>query len=383
MFIDEQVLFGCDIIIVIIYVESMNSDDRKRIKVNWDKLVENLMVAAVCDKLMAAEVIDDEEYEVIVVLEKTRKERVRSLLRTLMQKSGPSVLQIFCVALVEADPIYVYLADAIRDTDVSSVEDYDVVDSRNKQDALVETVLRQSDELMKLNEEYRRQIAELTERNKILEQQQLCVKALEGRGFTEKSLLQFVDVFILAKNIRGNTAIARGASQNFPYPDILQKMSSETLSQDQLKVCLLSIYVVQHVVTSKCRYTLPDSFQCYSTKISDIINDEMRAHPDLFDNAIQKLHIVEINGLNTFDAVADAMFLDGACNWGRVVAWFAFCASLAKNFPDTTSPDTLDFYAIFSWFYINNRMYDWIVKAGGWVWMINFCFIFNYYIYFY
>jgi len=351
----------------------MNSDDKKRIRVNWDKLVENLMVAAVCDQLIAADVIDDEEYEEIAVLQKTRKERVRTLLRILMRKSGPNVLEVFCVSLVEADPVYVYLAESIRDTDVSSVEDQDVVDSRNnasdKQDTLVKTVLRQSDELMKLNEEYRQQIAQLTERNEILEKRQLCVVALEGRGFTEKSLLQFVDVFILAKNIRGNRppALARSASQNFPYPDILQKMSSDTLSQDQLKVCLLSIYIVQHVVTSECRYTLPASFQCYSTKINDIIDDQMKAHPDLFDNAIQKLHIAEINGLNTFDAVADALFLDGACNWGRVVAWFAFCASLAKNFPDTTSPDTLDFYAVFSWFYINNRMCDWIAKAGGWV----------------
>jgi len=354
----------------------MNSNDKKRIRVNWDKLVENLIVAAVCDHLIAAEVIDDEEYEEIAILPKTRKERVRTLLRILMRKSSPNVLQVFSIALIEADPVYEYLAVSIRDTDVSSVEDDDVVDSRNnasdKQDALVKTVLKQSDELMKLNEEYRRQIAELTERNEILERRQLCVTALEGRGFTEKSLLQFVDVFILAKNIKANTAVVNDASRNFPYPDILQKMSSETLSHDQLKVCLLSIYVVQHVVTSKCRYTLPDSFQCYSTRISSIIDSEMKAHPDLFDNAIQTLHIVEINGLNTFDGVADALFLDGACNWGRVVAWFAFCASLAKNFPDTTSPDTLDFYAVFSWFYINNRMCSWIEKAGGWVWMLNF-----------
>lgn len=361
----------------------MNSYDKKRIKVNWDKLVENLTfaIADVCDKLMAEEVISDEEYEEVTEKQKSRKESVRTLLRKLMRKSGPDVLEVFCLA-VEADPVHRYLADAVRNTDVSSVEDDDVVDSRNnasdKQDALVKTVLRQSDELMKLNEDYRRQIAELTERNEILERRQSCMTTLEGKGFTEKSLLQFVDVFILAKNVRENSAYAHRSSQNFPYPDILKKMSPETLSQDHLKVCLLSIYVVQYVVTTKCTYTLPDSFQCYLTKISNIIDNEIRAHPDLFDSAIHKLHIVEINGLNTFDAVADALFHDGAFNWGRVVAWFAFCASLAKNFPHTTSPDTLDLYAIFSWFYINNRMCDWIEKAGGWVCMPNYCFVFNY-----
>jgi len=349
----------------------MNSDDRKRIQVNWDKLVENVAVASVCDQLVTAFVINDEEYEEIVLLQKTRKERVRTLLRTLMTKSGSSVLEVFCSALVEADPIYQYLAESIRETDISLVDDADVVDARNdashKQDALVKTVLRQSDELMKLNERYRQQIAELTERNQILKRRQSCLNALEDGGFTEKSLLQFVDVFVLAKNIKKNSAVTSNDAKNFPYPDILQKMSSDTLSQDQLKACLLSIYIVQHVVTARCRYELPGAFQCYSTKLSTIVDAQMSAHPDLFNDAVQNVHIAEINGLNTFDAVADELFLDGVCNWGRVIAWFAFCASLAKKFPDTTSPDTLDFYAVFCWYYINNRMCDWIAKAGGWV----------------
>jgi len=354
------------------YIVDMNCDDRKRIHVNWNKLVDNITVANVCDHLMALEVIDDEEYEVIVEFEqKTRKERVRTLLRTLVTKSDPNVLTVFCNALVKADPIYHYLSESILNTDISSVEDADVVDARNnasyKQDAMVSSVLRQSDELMKLNEEYRRQIAELKEKNEILERRQSCMTALEGSGFTEKCLVQFVDVFILAKNVQKNTALTCGADGSFPYPDILQKMSSETLSQDQLKACLLSICIVQHVVTAKCRYELSDSFRHYSEKLSSIVDAQMTEHPNLFNNAVQNLHIVEINGLNTFDGVADELFPDGLCNWGRVIAWFAFCASLAKKFPDTTSSDTLDLYAIFSWYYIDNRMCNWIAEAGGWV----------------
>jgi len=351
----------------------MNSDDRKRIKVNWDKLVENLSsVAGVCDKLISAEVIDDEEYEKIVYLqEKTRKERVRTLLRILMKKNKPDVLEVFCYSLVEADSIYQYLVEAIRNTDVSSVKDADVVDSgnsvSNKQDALVNTVLRQSDELMKLNEEYRRQIVELTEKNEILERRESCWMALEASGVTEKNLLQFVDVFVLAKNVTKNSTSTFGADENFPYPDVLQKMFLETLSEDQLKTCLLIIYIVKHVVTARCRHELPRSLKPYSVPLSNIVDAQMRAYPDLFHDAVRDLHIAEINGLNTFDAVADAMFYDGVCNWGRVIAWFAFCGSLAKEFPDTTSPDTLDVYAVFSWYYIHNRMHEWIVKAGGWV----------------
>ena len=349
----------------------MKSDDRKRIQVNWDKLVDNMTVDDVCDGLIAAGVIDDEEYEEIAVLQKTRKERVRTLLRTLMGKSDPNVLEVFCCALVKADSVYVYLAQSIRDTDVSSVEDADVVDSRNnasdKQDALMKTVLKQSDELVKLNEEYRRQIAKLTERNEILERRQSCLMALEGSGFTEKSLVQFVDVFVLTKNINTNSAPASGGDECFPYPDILQKISSGTLSHDQLKACFLCIYIVHHVVTARCSYELPESFQSYSKQLRSIVDAEMEARPELFNDAVQNVHIVEINGLNTFDAVADELFVDGVCNWGRIIAWFAFCASLAKKFPDTTSPETLDFYAVFSWYYIDNRLCDWITKAGGWV----------------
>jgi len=349
----------------------MNSDDRKRILVNWDKLVENVIVVGVCDQLMTKGVIDDEEYEEITVFQKTRKERVRTLLRKLMKKSDPNVLTLFRNALVDADPIYGYLSESIRDADVSTVQDADEVDSRNsashKQDALVATVLKQSDELMKLNEEYRRQIAELTERNEILEMRQSSIIALKSSGFTEKCLLQFVDVFVLAKNVEKNNPLTHESGESFPYPDILRKMSSEVLSRDQLSACLLSICIVQHVVTAECRYDLPDSFQRYSVQLSNIVDAQLKARPDLFNDSMQNLHIFEINGLNTFDAVADELFLDGVFNWGRVIAWFAFCASLAKKFPDTTSPDTLDFYAIFIWYYINSRMCKWITEAGGWV----------------
>ena len=361
----------CNYFVFALYFVNMNSDDRKRIKLNWNKLVENLAVAGVCDQLISVNVIDGEEYEEIVVLEKTTKDRVRTLLRTLMRKSDPNVLELFCRALTEADSIYQYLSKSIRDTDISSVEDHDVVDSGNvashKQDALVETVLKQSNELMNLNEQYRQQIAELTEQNEILKRRQSCLKAIESGGFTEKSLVQFVDAFVLAKNIKHSSAFTHDAAENFPYPAILKKMSSETLSQDELKACLLSICTVQHVVTAQCTYKLPDSFQKCSVELRNVIDAEMRKHPDLFNDAIQNLHIVEINGLNTFDSVADELFRDGVCNWGRVIAWFAFCASLAKKFPSTIAPDTLDVYAVFSWFYINQRMCEWIKEAGGWV----------------
>ena len=288
-----------------------------------------------------------------------------------MTKSNPTVLEDFCRALAEADSVYQYLAVLIREADVTSVSNADVVDSGDvfqKQGTLVKTVLDHSSELMKLNEEYRRQIEELTERNEILERRQSYWKTLEGSGFTEKNLLQFVDVFVLAKNIRENDA--RGAEEIFPYPGILK-----TLSQDQLKACLLSIYIVQHVVMAKCRYDLPDSVQRYSLELKNIVDAQLKAHPHIFNDAVENLHISEMNGLNTFDAVADEMFLDGVCNWGRVIAWFVFCASLAKKFPDTTSPDTLDFYAVFSWYYIDSRMCNWIVQAGGWVRMMNFYFM--------
>lgn len=350
----------------------MKPDDKKRIQVNWVKLVEDLQYAVgpVCDRLMAEGVIDNEEREDICELPKTSKTRVRTLLHTLMKKNRPDVLEVFCDSMAEAGTVYVHLIESIRDADISSVADVDLVDSRDgasqKQGALVDAVLRQSDELIKVNEDYRREIAKLKEINEVLVKRQSCLTALENSGFTDKSLLQFVDVFVLARNIGNNTAHARGVVENFPYPDILKKMSPE-MHQDQLKVCLLSIYIVHHVVTAECRYKLPNSFQCYATSFSDKVDETTREHPQLFDSSLRQLHVVEMDGLNTFDAVADEMFLDGVCNWGRIISWFAFCACLAKHFPGDTLSDTLDIYAIFSWFYINKRMCDWIEKAGGWV----------------
>ena len=87
-----------------------------------------------------------------------------------------------------------------------------------------------------------------------------------------------------------------------------------------------------------------------------------------------KFDDVDISVLST---IADDLFRDKTCNWGRIISLFTFCGTLAKQSALKDMYKTIDDIALFLCSYIANNLTEWIYKQGGWVsiFMMNLLFL--------
>ena len=78
----------------------------------------------------------------------------------------------------------------------------------------------------------------------------------------------------------------------------------------------------------------------------------------------EKFDDVDISVLST---IADDLFRDKTCNWGRIHSLFTFCGTLAKQSASNNMYKTIDGIALFLDSYIADNLTEWIYKQGGWV----------------
>ncbi|XP_071489131.1 bcl-2-like protein 2 [Diadema antillarum] len=74
----------------------------------------------------------------------------------------------------------------------------------------------------------------------------------------------------------------------------------------------------------------------------------------------------EKDGEEAFTASLNAMFEEGACNWGRVVMVYVFAARLAKYCQEHGKGYHVGKLADFAGRYVATRLTPWINKQGGW-----------------
>ena len=75
-----------------------------------------------------------------------------------------------------------------------------------------------------------------------------------------------------------------------------------------------------------------------------------------------KFDDVDISVLST---IADDLFRDKTCNWGRIISLFSFCGTLAKQLASKDMYKTIDDIALFLGSYIADNLTEWIYKQGG------------------
>ncbi|XP_022105214.1 induced myeloid leukemia cell differentiation protein Mcl-1 homolog [Acanthaster planci] len=71
-------------------------------------------------------------------------------------------------------------------------------------------------------------------------------------------------------------------------------------------------------------------------------------------------------GKELFSVSLDAMFEEGAVNWGRVVMVYVFAARLAKYCEENANPEYVDEVVEVCGDYVSDKLTPWIVKQGGW-----------------
>jgi len=98
------------------------------------------------------------------------------------------------------------------------------------------------------------------------------------------------------------------------------------------------------------------------------VGDELIAdNRDLFDSMCDQLHLTPTTTYPTFVGIADEIFHTGK-NWGRIVAYFAFGATLAVYCARREELFNL-VDDIVEWVsrYMDQNLSEWIEENGGWV----------------
>ena len=71
--------------------------------------------------------------------------------------------------------------------------------------------------------------------------------------------------------------------------------------------------------------------------------------------------------ISTLRTIADDLFRDKSCNWGRIISLFTLCGVLVRQSVSKEMYTTIDDIAIFISSYIANHLTEWIYNQGGWV----------------
>lgn len=108
----------------------------------------------------------------------------------------------------------------------------------------------------------------------------------------------------------------------------------------------------------------PSAAACHLRRVADELIEENR---QLFDSMCDQLHLTHASTYATFVGIADEIFQTGK-NWGRIVAFLAFGATLAVYCVQKEDlAELLD--NIIEWLslYMEQNLGQWINENGGWV----------------
>jgi len=347
----------------------MDQTDKKRLTKNWETLIANILVGQICDTLFTVQVIDDEMLDLLTNLPLTEKDRVRKLLLNMMKNPKPGLLDVFCKVLRESEANYGYLADLILECDVSQFDDVDCAVSNDiKREELVRTVVEQSTALMKAlreAEECRQRADQLSQENRVLAERAKQLETLREKGFTDENLLNFAELFVFSNPGHFDTVDEAGRVPRATGSSRKQLFDITSLPPDKIDACKLCRDLVQYIVAKNTGQQPRDPINNHAIILREKIEDLYRSKHSLVFCGVENLHIMEINGYKTFQTIIDELFYDEEYNWGRVLAWFAFCAYLASNFK--CSSDELDMYATYGWYLVDRRLPPNSLKSiGGW-----------------
>ncbi|XP_068710754.1 apoptosis regulator R1-like [Montipora capricornis] len=114
---------------------------------------------------------------------------------------------------------------------------------------------------------------------------------------------------------------------------------------------------------------IPSAAACHLRRVADELIQE---NEQLFDSMCDQLHLTHASTYATFVGIADEIFQTGK-NWGRIVAFLAFGATLAVYCVQKEDLAEL-LNNIVEWvsIYMEQNLGGWIDENGGWEGFINF-----------
>ena len=130
----------------------------------------------------------------------------------------------------------------------------------------------------------------------------------------------------------------------------------------------LGLDIVDYVIL-KTKGNPPKSSDYHVRTLRLIVDYLLEKHQLQFADMVKKMKIGELGEIcQSFVASADKLFLDRRCNWGRIVALYAYAASLADYCASNhVSQDLVRKIGETVGNYVCVRLADWIFVHGGWV----------------
>lgn len=108
----------------------------------------------------------------------------------------------------------------------------------------------------------------------------------------------------------------------------------------------------------------PSAAACHLRRVADELTEE---NSQLFDSMCDQLHLTHATTYSTFVGIADEIFQTGK-NWGRIVAFLAFGATLAVYCAQKEDlAQNIDNIVGWVSLYMDQNLSSWINDNGGWV----------------
>lgn len=108
----------------------------------------------------------------------------------------------------------------------------------------------------------------------------------------------------------------------------------------------------------------PSAAACHLRRVADELIEE---NSKLFDSMCDQLHLTHATTYSTFVGIADEIFQTGK-NWGRIVAFLAFGATLAVYCAQKEDlAQNIDNIVGWVSLYMDQNLSSWINDNGGWV----------------
>ncbi|XP_076829265.1 apoptosis regulator Bcl-2 isoform X2 [Brachyhypopomus gauderio] len=114
------------------------------------------------------------------------------------------------------------------------------------------------------------------------------------------------------------------------------------------------------------RAPLPDPLAALHRVLREAGDELERLYQPDFAEMSKQLHLTSITAQRRFTAVIDELFRDGV-NWGRIIAFFEFGASVCVECVNKEMSSQVDNIAGWMTEYLNGPLHSWIQENGGWL----------------
>ena len=143
--------------------------------------------------------------------------------------------------------------------------------------------------------------------------------------------------------------------------------SLDNIRNEEAEISRMLAKWVISVMTQKKPSPIPSKIEKYAPNLMKVIERLLSSNENTFKRMVKQLNIGNIQSSKScLNKVAEELFSDNVCNWGRIVTLYAFAGEVAKSlqpdFGDKVNDEVADELSRF----VNQRLSQWINQQKGW-----------------